>query len=491
MIQPSRVEKYSPYMRSFVLSLIAAFILSAVPLLSQEINIKKIHYVIGVARNLPPYSFLDENGKVIGYSVDITQAIAQVMQLDIEVRIAPFGELRQDLKNGKIDAMPMYYSDYRKKIVDFTSSYSTIHNAIFIRKDSPAIETEEELQGKKIIVISGDIMHDYVIENDLTNKLVTVSMETEALELLASGKHDCALMAQLPGLYYVKKLGIASIKTTGPLMVPSKICYALKKGNTKLNNLLSEGLATIGENGEHTRIHDKWLGVLIPRGIPISTALKYIAFVVVPLLLFLAFFAIWSRMLKMQVTLRTRELSESEHRLSTHLQNTPIGALSWDLNFKAIDWNPAAEAIFGYSKTEAMGKHVTELILPDEMKEMVDDIYRDLISGKGGTRSTNENLTKDGRRIICDWYNTILKDADGNVIGAASLVNDITERQQAEEELKKHRDHLEELVKERTVELEAKNTDLERMNDLFVGREFRIKELKNRIKELELTIDTH
>ena len=125
-------------------------------------------------------------------------------------------------------------------------------------------------------------------------------------------------------------------------------------------------------------------------------------------------------------------LRESEHKLAAHLQNTPIGALSWDLNFKAIEWNPAAEAIFGYSKAEAMGKHVTELILPEELKKMVDGVYRDLISGKGGTRSTNENITKDGRRIICDWYNTILKDAAGKVIGAASLVQDITERKQSE-----------------------------------------------------------
>jgi PAS domain S-box-containing protein len=121
-------------------------------------------------------------------------------------------------------------------------------------------------------------------------------------------------------------------------------------------------------------------------------------------------------------------LRESEYKFSTHIQNTPIGALSWDLDFKAIEWNPAAETIFGYSKAEAMGKHVTELILSEELKEMVDGVYRDLISGKGGTRSTNENITKDGRKIICDWYNTILKDANGKVVGAASLVNDITER---------------------------------------------------------------
>ena len=65
------------------------------------------------------------------------------------------------------------------------------------------------------------------------------------------------------------------------------------------------------------------------------------------------------------------------------------------------------------------------------------------------------------------------------------LRKEITEHKKTEEELKKHREHLEELVKERTRELGEKNVELERFNKLFIGREFRIKELKNKVKELE------
>jgi PAS domain S-box-containing protein len=66
-----------------------------------------------------------------------------------------------------------------------------------------------------------------------------------------------------------------------------------------------------------------------------------------------------------------------------------------------------------------------------------------------------------------------------------ATVRDITEQKRAEEELAKHREHLEELVKERTKELEEKNEKLAQFNKLFVDREFRIKELKDKIKELE------
>ena len=64
------------------------------------------------------------------------------------------------------------------------------------------------------------------------------------------------------------------------------------------------------------------------------------------------------------------------------------------------------------------------------------------------------------------------------------FIMDITERKQADEKILRNQDHLEELVKERTKDIEAKNKELERFNKLFVGREFRIKELRDQVKEL-------
>ena len=78
--------------------------------------------------------------------------------------------------------------------------------------------------------------------------------------------------------------------------------------------------------------------------------------------------------------------------------------------------------------------------------------------------------------------------ADDLAYGIIAL-RTLSAHKQAEKELKKHRERLEELIKNRTTELAEKVAELERMNDLFVGREFRIKELRDRVKELELKID--
>lgn len=128
------------------------------------------------------------------------------------------------------------------------------------------------------------------------------------------------------------------------------------------------------------------------------------------------------------------ELLESRHQLSVHLNNTPVGAISWDTGFHVMDWNPSAETIFGYSRQEAIGKHASELILPEDVKKMVNDIFQNVLAGReGGERSVNENLTKNGKRILCDWYNTIIRRLDGTIVGVASLVNDITERRKTQE----------------------------------------------------------
>ncbi|MCM2284648.1 MAG: PAS domain S-box protein [Desulfobacula sp.] len=128
-----------------------------------------------------------------------------------------------------------------------------------------------------------------------------------------------------------------------------------------------------------------------------------------------------------------KELLESRHQLSVHLKNTPVGAISWDTEFRVREWNPSAESIFGYSRDEAMGKHVADLILPEDVREQVNLVFQNLLAGRGGERNMNENITKSGKRILCDWYNTRLKTIDGKIIGVASLVNDITERKKTQE----------------------------------------------------------
>lgn len=129
-------------------------------------------------------------------------------------------------------------------------------------------------------------------------------------------------------------------------------------------------------------------------------------------------------------------LRESEARLQLEMNRMPIGYIVWDTDFRVVNWNPAAEKIFGFSADEARGHQPYDLIVPKEAMPHIEAIWRQLCSGDETAHSVNENTTKDGRTILCSWINTPLIQSDGIITGVLSMVQDITERKMAEEKLK-------------------------------------------------------
>ncbi len=152
-------------------------------------------------------------------------------------------------------------------------------------------------------------------------------------------------------------------------------------------------------------------------------------------------------------------LRSASQKLRLHFEQTPLAVIEWDLDFRVKQWNPAALTIFGYSDEEAFGQH-SSFLIPAAWHPRVDEVWQALLKRSGGERSTNENVCKDGRTILCEWYNTPLIDEQGICTGVASLVLDITERQRAEAELRASNEVLERRVAERTAKLRALAVEL-------------------------------
>lgn len=155
-------------------------------------------------------------------------------------------------------------------------------------------------------------------------------------------------------------------------------------------------------------------------------------------------------------------IRQSEQRLRLHVQLTPLAVIEWTPQLCVSAWNPGAARIFGYTAAEALGRYF-DFIVPAHQHSHVCGVFAALRSKRGGERSTNENRTRDGRTILCEWYNTPLVDAAGQVVGFASLAQDITEQVQAETALQQAHDELEQRIRERTVALENEHLALRRM----------------------------
>lgn len=154
-------------------------------------------------------------------------------------------------------------------------------------------------------------------------------------------------------------------------------------------------------------------------------------------------------------------LKTSQHRLSLLVQQTPLAVIEWNIEGEVREWNPAAERIFGYNKSKAIGHLAADLMVPPCHKEQFSQVWQNLLVSQGGTCVMNEHHTPDGRRLFGEWYNIPLIEPSGSVIGVASLVQDVTQRKEAEDALRRGKAELEQRVEERTRELARANEVLQ------------------------------
>lgn len=132
--------------------------------------------------------------------------------------------------------------------------------------------------------------------------------------------------------------------------------------------------------------------------------------------------------------------------LETHFSRAPLAVIEWRLDRSARLWNPAAERIFGYTHEEVGSCDAFPLIVEEASTEVVDRVWAELLAQTGGESVINTNRTKDGRVIQCHWHNSPLTDEWGNVVGVASLVEDITESVKAQQALHRANERLEWVV---------------------------------------------
>jgi PAS domain S-box-containing protein len=137
-------------------------------------------------------------------------------------------------------------------------------------------------------------------------------------------------------------------------------------------------------------------------------------------------------------------LRESEERLRHHLENTPLAVVEWDSAFVVTRWAGEAEAVFGWSAAETVGRPMMELglIHPEDLP-IVESTMAKLTDGKTTRAVTgNRNLTKDGRTIDCTWFNSVLMDDQNRMTSVMSLVQDNTDRRRTETALRESQESL-------------------------------------------------
>lgn len=313
-----------------ILVVIAVQLICAPALMAQkQSEILTETIIVGGDHNYPPYEFLDDNDEPAGYNVDLTNAVAEVMGIDIEIRLGNWDEARSELKSGGIDALQgMIESEERSKDFIF-SPHSIVNQAVFARKlDSASVTSINQLQGKELIVQKNGYMHDYLLEQGLMATLIPVDTHVDALRLLSSGQHDYALVGNLPSLYLGRELGLTNIIPVGTPFAGLHYGYAVKKDRRELLALFSEGVAILKNTGRQRQIYERWLGPLEPiESIRWRSVIQLGSLIVGPMILFICLVVFWNRSLKREVTRRASEMALQQQQLIQADKMASLGIL--------------------------------------------------------------------------------------------------------------------------------------------------------------------
>jgi len=465
----------------------------------------KAHPVIRMSVDVGygPYTFLDVEGRLQGVAVEFFADIERYLGIRFEiVSNLSWSQQMEALRERRLDVVATVVRlPEREAFIEFTEIYLSTPLVIMTRSATSQLRSLKELQQLSLSLVEGYSSSKQLIEQfpDLRPRYVT--MPLEGLRLVASGATDAYVGVLGVNSFLAVRNGITNLKVNAAFnMADNGQRFGVRKDWPQLARLLDKALLSISEERRNA-VFQRWL----PRHVGEIKRLSQPSYAtrLFPWLLgclglvLLSYFVlfIFNRRLHKAVETRTQELArtneklrESEERYRAVAEDTPVLICRFRPSGKIMYTNRAFCTYFGKTPEMLIGSSFISLVPEAEQEAVMANILALTIDSPNQSHE-HQVIGADGKTCWTRWTNRALFNVQGEAVTYQSIGEDITVRKRVEKELEEHRDHLEKLVQERTTELEEKVAELEHMNDVFVGREFRVKELRDRVEELESKVD--
>ena len=402
---------------------------------------------IGMYAN-EPKEFIDaSSGKPAGIFVDLIEQIAKREQWNLVWVNGTFAQGLSELEAGQIDLMPdVAFTEERAKLYDFhktpvVESWSYIYAA-----PGQRIDRLSQLSGKRVAVLKGSVQETVFTQMvkgfGLNVTIIPADSLASAFDAAAHGRADAAIANHLFGDYFFEKYGLSK---TSIVFNAVPLFFATAKGrNADLLAAIDRNLnAWIQQpNSVYYQTINRYT-----TGEPAASAIPLYVIAAVGIavgLLVLAFLLIL--LLRWRVKAETLHLLETQTELGTalerlkyHVENSPLASIQFDSEMRVSQWSATAERLFGWSAEEVLGRQIDQLRWVHEADaEMVAAMMADMLEGRDKSNvHTNRNYRKDGTIVVCEWYNSALTDAAGQLVSIQSLALDITERARAAEAIQR------------------------------------------------------
>lgn len=204
-----------------------------------------------------PYEYID-GSEVAGIDVDIANAIADELGMELEIQQMDFDGALLAVQQGKVDfaAAGISITDERKEVMDFSIEYATSKQVVVVLKDANIISSPSDIKEGTKVAVQQATVADIYVSDDLGMEPLRYTKYVQAAEDLKNNKVDCIIMDELPAKEMVKANDTLAILDEE--VFTDKYALAFQKGNTELEdkvNAILEKLIADGKVDEFTLKH--------------------------------------------------------------------------------------------------------------------------------------------------------------------------------------------------------------------------------------------
>src|SRR5258706_3440491 len=389
-----------------------------------------------------PYSFQSDEGKLQGILIDQWQAWEKKTGIKVDIQAMNWSEAMQRMGAGEFDVIDcIVETAERRDRFDFTPPYATIEASIYFRNKISGISDLTSLKGFPIGLTTGDQRIAKLKANGVTN-LILFDNNDAIVRAAMEGRINVFVMDNPSALYILNKMDIESKFRHSAPVFRAELRRAVRHGNSALLKIVSEGFEAI-EPGELKQIDEKWFGQTINGH---RRYLTYAGYALVVVILLIAGLIGWNRMLRNAVLMRTAALGESELRLRQLAEN--VREVFW-MATPALDdvlyVSAAYESVWGRSleSRRQQPQSFQEAIHPEDREHTIAVLKE---QREQGFDTEYRIVRPDGSvRWIRDRGFPV-KDSSGKIYRIAGVSEDITERKQSEELLRKSEDRIRTII---------------------------------------------
>ncbi|PKH20915.1 glutamine ABC transporter substrate-binding protein GlnH [Enterobacterales bacterium CwR94] len=208
-----------------------------------------------------PFEF-KQDGKYVGFDIDLWDAIAKELKLDYDLKPMDFAGIIPALQTKNIDLAlaGITITDERKKAIDFSEGYYKSGLIVMVSEKNDTIKSVQDLDGKTVAVKSGTGSVDYAKANIKTKDLRQFPNIDNAYMELGTQRADAVLHDTPNILYFINTAGKGKFKTVGESLEAQQYGVAFPKGSDELREKVNGALKTLRDNGQYNVIYKKWFG---------------------------------------------------------------------------------------------------------------------------------------------------------------------------------------------------------------------------------------